>query len=314
MKVKIFFLSFILGARLLLADNSNSLEVKTEEESLFLRRVVEFYEEKETPIVKREIHKYLAFHPQSSFTDHLLIILGDIYMDDKDYQRAVASYSNIKSEELKTQTVINLIQCLYELDRYKDVISQTLIYLKKNTAINHSLYNRLIFLLGDSFYQEANLLEKENDQKTKYLNRAKSCFKNLLTTNYKNESLYYLAQIYQLLDERLLAGEIFMSLAEKHEDKKEQYLYQAAVLISSDKPKKAIDILEEITQMKKEKASDAALLQMKLLFTSEDYLDLIASRRHFLRVIDENQKHLVFLYVGKSHFLLEEHEKGIFNT
>ncbi len=310
MRYRNFFLLCILSTGLLIADPSISLDTSNEEEALFLRRVVEFYQENEICVVKKEIHKYLINHKEGRFIDHLLVILGDIYMEEKDFKRALASYSNIKNDKLKSDIVINVIQCLYEMERYKDVISQAISYLKNNQTIDEDLKNKIVFILGDSFYQIAESIKEDGDQQERYLKRAVASFKNLLTTSYKNESLQYLAQIYQLLDKRESAADTFLKLSEFKEESKEQYLYQAAVLFSKDNPNKAVEILDEIIKMKHEKTSLAAFLQMKLLFSSERYLDLISSKNHYLKLIDSKKAHYVYFYVGKSYFLTKEYEKA----
>lgn len=310
MKCRNFFLLSVLCTSFLTADPSITLDTSNEEEALFLRRIVEFYQENEICVVKKEIHKYLINHKKGNFSDHLLVILGDIYMEEKDYKRAVSVYSNIKDEKLQSDITINVIQCLYEMGRYSDVVSQSIIYLKKNQTIEEDLKNKIYFILGDSFYQIAENIKEDKEERIRYFKRADVTFKNLLTTSYRNEALQYLGQIYQILDKRELAADIFLKLSEFKEENKEQYLYQAAVLFSKDNIKKAISILEEITQIKGEKASDAAFLQMKLLFASDSYLDLIASKNHYLKVIDSKKAHYVYFYVGKSYFMTKEYEKA----
>ena len=74
--------------------------------------------------------------------------------------------------------------------------------------------HKIYFIVGDSFYQIAESIKEDKKERTRYLKRANSAFKNLLKTSYRNEALQYLGQIYQILDKRELAADIFLKLSE----------------------------------------------------------------------------------------------------
>ncbi len=310
MKRFLWILVFLVGS--LYASSSRfPIDNLEEGQAFFLRRIVEFFEEQEFSIVKREIFNYLSEYPDSSLNDYLYVILGDLLIDEKDYSQAVAAYSHIKNKELIEDIGTNLIQCLYELKRYKGAIFYTLKYIKSHQDLEKAVKDKLVFCLGDCFFQEALASEENIEQQKKYASRAKNCFSSLIDSGYQENVLIYLSHIYQMLEEYVLAGDIFVLLSEKNKDRQEEFLLQAALFYSDKDREKAIETFRKVMGLKGDKAQEAAEYCMQLLYFSEKYQEIIEQKNHLQKVIEPRKARMVNWYVGKSYFACKQYDLAV---
>ena len=111
-----FFFSFLFLINLPANCEENYVganSIETLDQSLFLRRIIDFFEEGETDFVKKEIKKYFENDSSSPFAQYLKALLGDIYMKEKKYSDALSQYEGITDPKIFDVTIINHFQCLY---------------------------------------------------------------------------------------------------------------------------------------------------------------------------------------------------------
>ncbi len=99
-------------------------ETLSAEESLFLRRIAEFWEEGEISIAKTQIVSFLEAFPQSSYADDLHICLGDLLLREKEYAGALNRYAEVKSPERQEEIFLRRMQALYHLQWHATLIDE----------------------------------------------------------------------------------------------------------------------------------------------------------------------------------------------
>ena len=68
---------------------------------------------------------YLQDHPHSLLTDHFLAILGDLSMQQHEYDQAIKYYDQIKKSELQTHIQLKKWQALYQLGLYAQLYEES---------------------------------------------------------------------------------------------------------------------------------------------------------------------------------------------
>src|SRR5688572_20579435 len=114
--MRIFYIStlFVAGALCSAPPNLMATEVFGNiEESLFLRRIVDFWEEGEYTIAKHQMGEFLETFSESSYANTLRMTLGDLFLREKNFQEAINCYSQISDPVLANQLFIRRMQCLY---------------------------------------------------------------------------------------------------------------------------------------------------------------------------------------------------------
>lgn len=96
--MRYFFLSCLCP--LLCWGEPNQWETKSEDESLFLNRIADFWEEGEYQIAKNQIHEFLALYPNSPFADSLSSALGDLFLREKNYPSALEYYAKVTDPQV----------------------------------------------------------------------------------------------------------------------------------------------------------------------------------------------------------------------
>lgn len=89
------------------------------EEALFVRRILEFWKDKEIHLVKTQIPQFLQQYPESSYAESLRVILGDLYWREKNFETALKIYEEILSPANREKVLNNRIDCLFQLGRYE---------------------------------------------------------------------------------------------------------------------------------------------------------------------------------------------------
>ena len=86
-----------------------------------MRRILEFWKDKENALVKSQIDQFLNQYPKSEYGDSLQVILGDIYWLEKNYKQALTAYQNIIKPQFQDKVFNNCLDCLYHLSQYQQV-------------------------------------------------------------------------------------------------------------------------------------------------------------------------------------------------
>lgn len=290
----------------LLAAEESLFKPNNEEEALFLRRVAEFWHDGEMEIAKYQLENYIANNPNSSLTDSLYALLGNIFMNEKNYSKAISSFDNIKSEEIKDKVSINLLASLYNMKWYQRLIDECDNYAKK---VDKELNQKITYLQALAFYNKANETTDKNEFK-KLLNLAKNKFDELLETQFSNQAKEYLSQIHKSLNDYEKASSYFIQLAEKDLTKEDDYLFQAALLQAHYDKEKALNTFHKITESTSTKAQEASFNKLILLYEMQRYEEIIKQKDSFLSKVAPEKIPLTNFFIGRTYFKMKNYEEA----
>ena len=108
----------------------------TEEEALFLRRITEFYEEKEFPIVFQQGEEFLNRYPKSEYSDELRVLLGDLSVEMEKYSAALNFYTSIADPEKRESVFFNTLDCYYHRKDYEKIVQACRQLLSSNKSLD----------------------------------------------------------------------------------------------------------------------------------------------------------------------------------
>lgn len=271
----------------------------TMEESLELRKISEYWKEKDWGIVKVQVQEFLTKYPTSPYCDQMHAMLGDVLFNEKNYADACLAYTKIEDKQLQIQTHFHYLHCLYELGRYETFREQSKSFLNDPNAKPEEIH-AVRFELGQAYFSQAEKLEGE--EKRRELQKALENYNYVLRTKYEDLALLPMAQIHAELKEYVEASSLFVRFAQKESEKKEDYLFQAASLLLNVDKKEAANLFGEIAALEGKHASKAAFNQLSLLFSEKDYAHFILAQEKVMKYIAQEKIPLMHYYLGKSLF------------
>lgn len=199
MPVRKIALSFFIAISCLgLADSASESE-----EALFARRIAEFWKDNDTALTKSQIEQFFQLYPSSPYQETLLILLGDIYRQEKNYGRALSYYNQLYTPVEKEKAARARLECLYHLG----LIDQVKEELKNQLPDEEKAFEGEEQASKGIFYAEL-LLKEGGEDNYKAANRL---YTKLLKTEYKGEALLALAEI-------ALQNKAFVDAAHFYED------------------------------------------------------------------------------------------------
>ncbi len=304
---KLFFLISLNCIFFQIDANEDSLfKPKTEEEALFLRRVAEFWQDGEMEIAKFQIENFISNNPSSCLVDSLYALLGNIFMNEKDYSKAISSFDNIKTQDIKDKVAINLLASLYHMKWYQRLIDECEFYAKN---VDGELKQKITYLQALSYYNKA-LETNDKNENNNLINKAKTKFEELLESQFANHAREYLSQIHKNLNEFEKASFYFLQLAEKDFSKEEDYLFQAALLQAHFDKEKALNTFNKISETTSSKAQDASFNKLLLLFEMQRFEEITNQKDLFLNKIAPEKLPLANFFIGRSFFKLQDYENS----
>jgi TolA-binding protein len=279
------------------------------EESLELRRIVEYWKEKDYKTVKNQIRDFLNKNPKSSYVDQLYAMLGDLYFQENNFSEALISYEKVQGKQFRQKSQFHRLHCLYETGKYDEFISGYELFLKDPNAKAEEI-NTIRFELGEIYFCSA--FAPENEGKKKELMKAALAeYQQLMQTKFGELTLLSQAQIFAFLEERQRAASLFMLLSHKDQGKKEEYLFQAASLQIHFDKSKAIETFGTIYELEGKSASKAAFNQLNLLIQEKRYGDFVLAYDKAIKYITPDKVPLIQYYLGKSLFLTHNYARAI---
>ena len=310
----IFFTLSLFSTSLFSIDIDSSNISHNEDEALFLRRVIDFWDEGKREAVKIELENYLgenssSIKSSSDFIDYLNALLGDIYLCEESLSLAVDKYSKIGDGEIKENIYVNYIQSLYELKRYEEVCKENLTCPEMMNVSDKDTYLRYSYILGDSYYKQA-LVSEDADKKHDLAISAKLYLGKLVDSPFEDKVIEHLANVESVLQNYNTAASIYLKLAGRYEERKEEFLFQAATMQMAYDKDLALQTFTQICHIGKEKKREAAFNRFLLLIEAEKWSDIILAKEQFDALLVGDQKMLLNFYVAKSHYLLQNDQKA----
>lgn len=299
------FLSTVCLSAVLLQGSLLSKEHLSPQENIFLRRITEFWKDKDYTLVKKQVVEFLREHPLSPLTDHLYAILGDLYFQEKNYAEAIQAYRQLNVEEFQLKTLYAHASSLYMTNDYAGVVALAQPFYQKETLSRIEKGDEILSILGDSFYRVISI-EESPSKKKELATIAKPVLQTLAAK--EPRAFHFLADIHKHLGEHAEAATFYILLADKEAlENKEQFLLQAAALqMGFDKTAAAITY-GKIAALGGPKAREAAYNQFALLFQAQNYAELTSSRLAIEERLDPQHLPLFQLCLGRSYFFLENY-------
>lgn len=275
---------------------------ESDDEALFLRRIADFWEEGEYQIAKTQIEEFIGEYPESPFTDALCAALGDLFLREKNYLSALNNYSQIQSREFVEKVFLNRMQCLYEMQWYATLADECEAYLEKSSDI------QVTYFLAISLFHQCLNAPKETDQLMQLGERAKPYFETLYQSEISNDIAQGYAHLSCILKDYEKATQIYLDLANKHPEKREEMLFQVALIQSEYDKNLALTTFDEIAKSNKKKAKEASYNRMVLAFELGRY-DEIASPDLLSKMPNEKMG-MARLFLGRSLLYMKEYAQA----
>ena len=309
----IAFFCFLLGTSASFAaaqTPTHSAQIESDEEAFLIRRIAEFWKDGDYGIVKTQILDFFDKYPKSRLKDYFLGILGDIYLQENNYESALNSYEAISSPEITEKIILNKLQCYYELDQYDHLALEGRPFIGKDIESVKGRKHELNFLVAEGCFRQA-LKEDDVELKAKLASEARSYYDQLDNTPYAEASTFALAEIYAILGEHEKGAETYLGLVKLHPEMQEDLLFQAGILQAHFDRKAAIETFTKIRELDGNKASDASFNLIVLLFQNEDYQQVISSYEKLAPSVPESYQPTFDFIVGKSFFSLGDYTNAV---
>ncbi len=288
-----YLITFVMGTLLISALHSKEVTASLEE-SLELKRISEYWNEKDYSTVKIQIGNFLNKNPKSAFTDQLYAMLGDLYFQEKNYADAIAAYDKILGKEFLLKCQYHLLHSLYETKQYEKFIRSSELFLKNPNAPSNQI-NIIRYELAESYFHIENPAEKKE-----FLEKALDQYEKVIDGQFSILALQRCAQIHSLLQRERKAIPLYLLLAHKDSANKEDWLLQAATAQIHFDVKSAIATFGDIVELKGENVALAAFNKLCLLFKEKRYKDFILEQDKAMRYIASDKIPLMQYYLGKS--------------
>ncbi len=283
----------------------------TEEEALFVRRILEFWKDKEPKIVKAQITKFLHQYPQSEYTDSLLVILGDLYWNEQNYQEALYAYNRIASPLFRDKVFNNRLDCLYHLEKHYELTgeidSKMEFQKQKPESPEQALW---MYYFAEGLLQQGKKNLDANEAQANY-DLAREYYELLEDSPHAVNAKLGLAEIYTLVDDPIQAANLYLDLADTFPDKREEMLWQAAQIQQKIDPEESLRLYSILMEMNGQKSADAAYNKLLLLFGERLFEQLIEEQTDIKQQLAKEKQPLFAFYLGHSYFHLGDHENTI---
>lgn len=273
------------------------------QEAFFLRRMTEFWKDRDFPLVKAQILDFLASHDSSNIHNNLYALLGDILYQESDYAGALATYNKISDAHLIERTLSRKSQCLYICGYYEDVIQTLTPVFQEGRHVD--LGQEMQFIFADSLFRKMRVTQDAKAQK-ELARVAKPFLLELFNTSYQDKVLLPLAEIHRELKESQEATPLYLTLADKMPVQKEELLLQAASLQLEFDPSAALTTFQTVVDIGGSRASEAAHQEYLLLFQNERHSELISRAPKIEMYLIADQKALFEFCLARCYFKLEQ--------
>ncbi len=304
--IHFYFAAFLCAASFVVPTQAKNIDASLEE-SLALRRISEYWKERDYKTAKAQIESFLSRKPESRFADRLWSMLGDLHFREKNYAAAVEAYDHIDAQEFRNKTLFHRLHGLYEIGKYEEFIGSADFFVKNPTSKADEIQT-IYFELGESYSAAA--FASSGEKREELLQNAVHAYNQVLQTHYCDQVLAPLARAYALLEEYPKAVSAYLALAQKEPEKKEEWLFQAGALqLHCHKPA-AIQTFGKIVEMGGKHAPKAAFNQLCLLFQEKRYQDFILAYDSSIKHVPKEEVVLMRYFLGQSLFQKKDFAKA----
>ena len=287
-----------------------SLQPQSDEEAFLVRRIGEFLKDGDYNIVQSQILTFIEKYPDSKMNDHLKGMLGDLYLQKDQFDRALSVYNQIQNKEVKELILINKLQCLYEQGQYDELSRIGNPYLDHPIKAIDARRDEFHFLMAQSYFHRS-LTCTDSKLQRQLAQTARPLYESLNETTYKDVARFALAEIYRVMGDYPEAANLYLELSKEFSDQKEELLFHAANLQAQFKPEKAIETFSDIITMDGNRSKEATFNRMLIYYQLGHHHEVIASYDRVASLVPEDKQGVFDLIVGKSYFTLEDYPSAI---
>jgi tetratricopeptide (TPR) repeat protein len=283
--------------------NFSDTEKSSKEEVLSVRRILEFWKDHEVDLVLSQIENFLETYQDSDFKEGLLIIKGHALFEKQEYKESLNTYQKISSEENQEKVQANILQILFLLERYQDVVNITTKLLEDESQDTFILY-----IHAQSMFRIVTNLQ--GNQEKSFMEIIGYFEKLIKFENYRSKVLLNLAESYKAVENYQRSGELYQELITIYPQYTQKLNFQSAVCYSFIDKEKAIVIFEKIWKERGEESHQAAFKWLLLnydLNNNDEVLSQVSTLRISIAQKDEAN---FFYYVGQIYFNEQEYDKS----
>jgi len=297
--MRLFFFSFLLLNLTQVSWGYPPLpRANSEEEALFVRRILEFWRDKEYGLVEAQLLPFLEAHPQSPYVNHFWAMLGDIALHEKAYTTALRYYDKIHQDAFTEEIQLKKWQALYGLNAYTQLYQQL-----STLAMHAELKEEARFFYAEACLRQALTLQNRPDcqQEAQHLlEEALPWYESLCNSQFSSHARIGMAEIYRLLNLHDRAANIYLELA-THEENEEILFHAASLLMQSDK-QQACNIFKKIAYGTSNRTSDAAYQWLLLLAEGKHWETIANERTLLISCIEASRLPVCYFYLGLVNF------------
>jgi len=303
---------FAIGIILLATSLSSAgfSETTSPQDALLLRRITEFWKDGDYTTVKRQVIDFLTKNPNTSLRDPLNSMLGDLYLQEHNFQQALASYEAIQNPEVSEKIFFNHLQAHFEMRDFLPVIEKGENFLKEKNKTIEIDPLKVRYLIAEASFRHA-LASEDMERKTFYLKLAKPHYKILTQTSLSDRALFPLAEVHRLLREDDRAAALYKVLAEKFPEHRERFLFQAATLEIRNNKFEAINTFHKVHELGGKRSRLAAYNALILLYQQQQYEDYLTLFSETGSLMPNQKLPLLTFYEGRSHYALGNYDQAI---
>lgn len=274
-----------------------------DEEALFLRRIADFWQEKEYQLAKNQMEEFIVSYPESPYSDALCAALGDLYLREKNYSQAISFYTRIQTPEFYHRVFLNRMQCLYEMQWYATLADECESYLENGENLH------VTYFLAIALYHQCLNSTKDPEGLLKLAERAKPYFETLSKSELSNEVAQGFAHLCCILKDFPKAAEIYSDLAKKDPESQEEMLFQVGLIQSQFDKEQALETFEQIIKLGQKKAKEAAYNRLVLAFDLGKYETV--AKENLITDLPPERVGMARLFLGRSLLNMKKYASAV---
>jgi hypothetical protein len=284
------------------------LAAATYEEALALRRIADFWEEGEVQIAKGEIEEFLRAFPESEHRELLAVALGDVWVREKEFGKALEMYATISREELKEKVFLHRMRCLYELQWYATLADECEAHLSSQ-ALKGEEKLQATFFLAIGLYHQCLNASGDPELMKKLASRAVPHFETLIRSDLSAEVAQAFAHLLCATGDYERAADIYLDLAAKGDG--EEFLFRAAIVEAEFDKERSFHTFNKIATNGREKRGEALFNQLILLAEMGQASQILAERGRWIDGVPPEKKGYALASIGRAALQLGKGEIAV---
>lgn len=283
-------------------------QATNDEEAFLIRRIAEFWKDGDFTLVKKQIVSFFETYPDSALKEYFLGILGDLYLQENNPTLALEAYEQIHAPQIYDKILLNKLHCYYDLNQYQAIVEQGRPFLTKDTPEFAARRSELVFLVAEGLFRQGLALDDTQEDKETAYKEAKPLYEQLRDTNYGEVAKFALAETHRYLQNHEVAASLFLELAERYPEQRDDLYFQAANLQAHYEPTAAIGTFSQVIDNGGKRAEEAMFNRLILLFKTEQYSSVLSDYEKVASVVPESYVPTFKYIVGKSYYALEQYQ------